>query len=146
MKNTYFSSCILIFILLLVNVQLVFSQSARKKTGKASYYHHKFNGRKTSTGEVFNNKNYTAASNIFPLGTKVRVTNKHNGKSVIVRINDRMSANNKRIIDLSTKAAEDLCFLQQGICTVEVEPILSQNETDKNKAENIDIETTKKAE
>ncbi|MBL7764745.1 MAG: septal ring lytic transglycosylase RlpA family protein [Chitinophagaceae bacterium] len=91
--------------------------------GIASYYHTRFHGRKTASGEIFSNQKMTAASNRLKLGTMVRVTNLRNGKSVIVKINDRMSAGNGRLIDLSHRAAQELCFIDQGTCKVVVEPI-----------------------
>ncbi len=100
------------------NIQKV---SERKWQGIASYYHSKFEGRKTSTGEIFSNRKLTAANNFLKLGTKVRVTNLLNGKSVIVKINDRMNKKNKRLIDLSHEAARRLGFVQQGLGQVEVE-------------------------
>ncbi len=97
--------------------------SGKKWHGIASYYHHKFNGRKTSTGEIFNNKKYTAANNFLPLGSVVKITNIKNGKSIIVRINDRMNKNNKRLIDLSQAAAKELSFTNEGIAQVAMELI-----------------------
>jgi rare lipoprotein A len=104
-------------------------KSLQKREGKASYYHSKFNGRKTATGELFSNQGMTAASNHFPLGTIVKVTNKKTGKYVIVKINDRMSVGNPRVIDLTERAARELCFLEQGICTVIVEPTDGDEDT-----------------
>lgn len=75
-----------------------------KSKGVASYYHDKFNGKKTASGELFSNKEYTAAHKDLPFGTKVRVTNLENGKSVIVTINDRGPFSKGREIDLSKKA------------------------------------------
>ncbi|CAM4452625.1 septal ring lytic transglycosylase RlpA family protein [Flavobacterium terrigena] len=75
-----------------------------KSKGVASYYHDKFNGKKTASGERFSNKEYTAAHKNLPFGTKVRVTNLENGKSVIVAINDRGPFSKGREIDLSKKA------------------------------------------
>lgn len=89
--------------------------------GIASYYHQKFNGRLTSTGEIFSNKKLTAANNFLKLGTMVKVTNLLNGKSVIVKVNDRMNRKNKRLIDLSQAAAKELGLIQQGIGKVEME-------------------------
>jgi rare lipoprotein A len=89
--------------------------------GIASYYHPKFNGRLTSTGEVFSNKLFTAANNFLPLNTIVRVTNPANGKSVVVRINDRMNKRNTRLIDLSEAAARQLGLIRQGIGQVLME-------------------------
>lgn len=90
------------------------------KEGIASYYHNKFNGRKTANGEIFTNSEYTAASNHFPLGSYVKVTNKRNGHFVYVKINDRMG-HSGRIIDLTERAASDLNFKQRGLTQVKVE-------------------------
>ncbi|AWH84291.1 septal ring lytic transglycosylase RlpA family lipoprotein [Flavobacterium album] len=75
-----------------------------KKSALATYYADKFNGKKTSSGERFHNKNYTAAHMKLPFGTMVRVTNESNGKSVDVKVNDRGPYSKKLEIDL-TKAA-----------------------------------------
>jgi rare lipoprotein A len=95
--------------------------SQQRWQGIASYYHPKFNGRKTSTGEIFSNTKLTAANNFLKLGTLVRIVNPKNGKSVVVKINDRMNAKNKRLIDLSQAAAEKLGLIQQGIGEVVME-------------------------
>ena len=92
-------------------------------TGIASYYHPKFNGRKTSNGQVFNNEKLTAASNRLKIGTKVKVINVKNNKSVVVLINDHMHARNKRLIDVSSSAAKILGFYEQGICQVKIEVV-----------------------
>lgn len=94
--------------------------------GVASYYHKKFEGRKTATGEVFDNGKYTAASNKLKLNTYVKVTNLSNGEVVYVRINDRMAPSNKRLIDLTSLAAEELGFKAKGITRVIVEPVSSE--------------------
>lgn len=75
-----------------------------KSKGVASYYHNKFNGRKTASGERFSNNKLTAAHRELPFGTKVRVTNLANNKSVVVIINDRGPFTKGREIDLSKKA------------------------------------------
>ena len=75
-----------------------------KSKGVASYYHDKFNGKKTASGERFSNKEYTAAHKNLPFGTKIRVTNLENKKSVIVTVNDRGPFSKDREIDLSKKA------------------------------------------
>lgn len=95
--------------------------AANKWKGIASFYHSKFNGRKTATGEIFSNKLLTAANNFLKLGTIVRVTNLQNGRSVIVKINDRMNIRNKRLIDLSQAAALQLGLFNQGIGEVSIE-------------------------
>ncbi len=75
-----------------------------KKQAHASYYHDKFNGRKTASGARFDNSKYTAAHKKLPFGTLVKVTNEVNGKSVIVEITDRGPFTKAREIDLSRKA------------------------------------------
>ena len=75
-----------------------------KSSGIASYYHDKFNGRKTASGERFSNSEYTAAHKELNFGTRVKVTNIANDKSVIVKINDRGPFTKGREIDLSKKA------------------------------------------
>src|SRR5690554_4006251 len=94
-----------------------------REEGIASYYHDKFIGRPTSTGEIFENNRFTAASNTLKLGTYVKVTNLSNKRSIYVRINDRMHKDNKRVIDLTRLAAEELGFLRQGITKVKVERV-----------------------
>ena len=88
--------------------------------GKASWYGPGFAGRKTANGERFNPRALTAAHRTLPFGTKVRVTNLANGKSVVVRINDRGPYAGGRIIDLSKAAARRIGMLKQGVARVEV--------------------------
>ncbi|MBS1771652.1 MAG: septal ring lytic transglycosylase RlpA family protein [Bacteroidetes bacterium] len=97
------------------------------KKGVASYYHDKFEGRKTATGEIFDNDKFTAASNKLKLGSYVKVTNVSNDEVVYVKINDRMAANNKRLIDLASIAAKKLHFAHKGITKVKVE-VVSEEE------------------
>lgn len=91
--------------------------------GEASFYDDKFNGKKTASGQIFSQKKYSAACNILPLGTYIRVTNLKNNKSVLVRTNDRLHPKINRIVDLSKIAAEQLNFLKSGITKVKVEII-----------------------
>ena len=91
--------------------------------GIASYYHPKFNGRLTSTGEIFSNAKFTAANNFLRLGTLVKITNPDNGTTVVVKINDRMNKSNKRLIDLSEAAAHKLGLIKQGIGEVIMEVV-----------------------
>lgn len=91
--------------------------------GVASFYSKSLEGTKTATGEIFRHGKMTAASNHFKLGTWVRVINLRNGKSVIVRINDRMHkkmALRGRVVDLSYTAAEKLAFIKSGLVRVKV--------------------------
>ncbi len=96
------------------------SKRIKKFIGTASYYAHKFSGRKTATGDSYNNRLLTAASNVLPLGSVVRVTNVKNNRNVLVRINDLMHPKNKRLIDLSYSAAKKLDYISAGITKVEV--------------------------
>ena len=91
------------------------------ETGKASYYADKFNGRKTANGEIFRNRKKTAAHKTLPFGTKVKVTNLRNGRSVKVRINDRGPFVAGRQIDLSKKAARKIGMIQEGVGQVKLE-------------------------
>ena len=90
------------------------------QTGKASYYAGKFIGRKTANGEIFVKNKRTAASKTLPFGTKVKVTNLTNGKSVKVRINDRGPFVAGRDIDLSWLAAKKIGMLDQGVAPVQL--------------------------
>jgi rare lipoprotein A len=89
--------------------------------GIASFYSNKFQGRKTSSGELFSQTKLTAAHNTLPLGTYIRVTNLRNKKSVVVKVNDRLHHRNKRLVDLSRTAAERLGFIKSGTTRVKVE-------------------------
>ena len=91
------------------------------RTGKASWYGPNFHGRKTANGEVFDQNHLSAAHTTFPLPSYARVTNKANGRSVIVRVNDRGPYSHKRIIDVSKKTAEVLGFKHAGTADVRVE-------------------------
>ena len=91
--------------------------------GQASYYNDKFNGRKTASGEIFNQKKLTAACNKLPLGTRIKVTSIKNGKSVIVKVNDRLHPKMKRVVDLSKAAAKTIGLTTTGVTKVKVEVI-----------------------
>jgi rare lipoprotein A len=91
------------------------------KTGMASWYHDKFHGRKTANGDVFSQKKFTCASNQYALGTWLKITNIRNGKSVLVRVNDRMSVRMKRVVDLSRAAANQIGMEKAGVGQVRVQ-------------------------
>lgn len=93
------------------------------KKGIASFYHDKFEGRRTATGDIFDNDKFTAASNKLKLGSYVKVTNVSNGEVVYVKINDRMAKSNTRLIDLASVAAKKLDFHRKGITKVKVEVV-----------------------
>lgn len=91
------------------------------ETGIASWYGEPFHGRLTANGERYDMNALTAAHKTLPLPTKVRVTNLENGRSIVVRVNDRGPFVNGRIIDLSRRAAQLLGFHRQGIAKVRVQ-------------------------
>jgi rare lipoprotein A len=99
-----------------------------KEQGKASWYGKRYHGKRTSTGEVYDMYGMTAAHTILPIPSYAKVTNLANGRSVIVRINDRGPFKNGRLIDLSYAAAYKLRIVDQGSATVEVEAIDSSFE------------------
>lgn len=98
-----------------------FTPSGDGFTGKASFYHDKFNGRKTSNGEIFSNHKFTCAHKTLPFGTMLKVTNMSTGQSVIVKVNDRGPFVRGRVIDLSKAAARQIGMIQEGVATVRVE-------------------------
>ena len=89
--------------------------------GKASWYGAKFQGRPTASGEPFDMNGMTAAHRTLPFGTKVRVINPSNGRSVVVRVNDRGPFSGGRIIDLSRRAAEEIGLKNRGVGPVKLE-------------------------
>jgi len=88
--------------------------------GYASYYGDEFQGKKTASGEIYNKWDYTCAHRKFPFGTKLKVTNLKNQKSVIVRVNDRGPWVKGRIIDLSFAAAKEIGMIADGVIKVKV--------------------------
>ena len=89
---------------------------------KASYYHSSFHGKTTYSGEIYNENKLTAASNIYPIGTRLKITNIENNKSVIVKINDKGSFR-KVSIDLSKRAFERIAELEKGIINIKIKKI-----------------------
>ena len=102
-------------------------KSSKKATrvfyGQASFYANKFNGRRTASGETFDQKKFTCACNVLPLGTWIKVTNLRNKRSVIVKINDRIHPKMKRVVDLSRSAAQNLGYVSSGLTRVKVEVV-----------------------
>ncbi|MDN3586709.1 septal ring lytic transglycosylase RlpA family protein [Pedobacter aquatilis] len=91
-----------------------------KKTVLATYYHRKFEGRRTTSGAKYRAKKYTAAHRTLPFGTMITVTNPDNGKSVVVRVNDRGPFSKKLAIDLSESAAKKIGIYRKGVGRVEL--------------------------
>jgi rare lipoprotein A len=113
-----------------VTIQKTSVESSRKQSkprtkhalnGTASWYGPRFQGKKTASGEIYDQRKLTAAHKTLPLGTKARVTNLNNGSSVEVEINDRGPYVEGRIIDLSRAAAGALGFVELGVAPVQVE-------------------------
>ena len=97
------------------------SGATKVQRGKASFYAKRFHGRKTANGERFDVNAMTAAHRKLPFGTMVKVTNLENGRSVVVRINDRGPFARGRVIDLSPAAARRIEMIRAGIVPVTVE-------------------------
>ena len=93
------------------------------KTSFASFYHDKFNGRKTASGEIFSNSKMTAANRTLPFGTMLKVTNLRTGKSVVVEVNDRGPFHSSRALDLSKAAFNAIGNSARGTMPVEYEII-----------------------
>ena len=91
--------------------------------GVANFYNDNFQGKKTASGEAYDKSGLTAAHKKLAYGTKVKVTNVANGKSVIVTINDRMAASNPAVIDVTRHAAEELGFVKAGKAKVKLEVV-----------------------
>lgn len=97
--------------------------SGHSESGQASYYGNEFHGRKTANGERFDQGKLTAAHRTLPFGTRVKVTNTQNGKSVVVRVNDRGPFVKGRVIDLSSSAFKSLASLNAGVVPVRLQVI-----------------------
>lgn len=91
------------------------------QTGMASWYGAAHHGKKTASGERFNMHGLTAAHRKLPLGTMVKVTNVANGKSVVVKVNDKGPFHGNRVLDLSKGAAQKLDMLKSGTAKVAIE-------------------------
>jgi len=91
--------------------------------GRASWYGPAFTGKKTASGEIFDDDKFTAAHRTLPLGSAVKVTNLSNGKSVKVAINDRGPYAGNRIIDLSRAAARAIGMIDDGVIEVRIDPL-----------------------
>ncbi len=107
----------------------VASNTVRKfsQTGVASWYGRQFHGRKTASGETFDMNAMTAAHRILPLNCYIRVTNRSNGKSVIVKVNDRGPFHGNRVLDLSYGAAKSIGVTNAGTAKVSIERVDGPN-------------------
>jgi rare lipoprotein A len=112
-------------IILLAAVAITSCSGSKKftETGKASFYSNKFQGRKMANGEPYRKGKLTAAHKTLPFGTKVKVTNQQNGKTVKVKITDRGPHTRNRIVDLSLAAANRLDMVDAGTAPVKLKVI-----------------------
>ncbi|WP_229599472.1 septal ring lytic transglycosylase RlpA family protein [Runella rosea] len=135
-KPMYYTPFYLILLLSFFTLNSASAQLlGKEEQGKASFYNKMFDGRQTSSGEKFNQKELTAAHRSLPINTMIEVTNLSNNKSVIVRVNDRGPFHHTRLIDLTRAAAEHLGFIKSGIASVKLRVVgmegmilLGQNE------------------
>lgn len=118
-RNIIYIRAISVTLLLLFLSTLV---SAQKQRGVATFYSKRATGTRTSSGERIHHDSLTCAHRTYPFGTKLKVTNLNNGKSVIVKVNDRGPFTRGRIIDLSWGAAKAIDMLNKGLASVEIEP------------------------
>ncbi len=112
-------------------VDEIMERTATKiSTGVVSWYGDKFHGRKTASGERYDKHELTAAHKSLPFGTKVKVTNIRNGKSVVVEINDRGPYAKSRVLDLSQAAFSEIGHTNTGVMQVEYEIIKGEDKKD----------------
>lgn len=97
--------------------------SGHSESGQASFYGNEFHGRKTANGERFDQAKLTAAHRTLPFGTRLKVTNTENGKSVLVRVNDRGPFVKGRIIDLSSSAFKTIASINAGVAPVRIQVV-----------------------
>ena len=101
----------------------IVDKAGKKISGIVSWYADKFHGAKTSSGELYDKDNFTAAHKTLPFGTKVKVTNVKNGKTVVVKINDRGPHTKSRLLDLSKAAFSSIGSTSSGVLNVEMEVV-----------------------
>ena len=97
------------------------ARSGKKFSGKATYYANSFHGSRTSSGEKYDKNGFSCAHRTLPFGTRLLVTNKKNGKSVEVVVNDRGPGSRRFIIDLSRAAASAIDMIHHGVANVDIE-------------------------
>jgi rare lipoprotein A len=122
---------VICLVFLAATANAILAQSFENK-GKASFYANKFEGKTTASGEKYRHDLLTAAHKSLPFGTLVKVTNISNGKTVVVRINDRGPFIEERIIDVSKSAAVALDFINDGITVVTLEIVTDESQGQEN--------------
>ena len=122
----YRTKLLLIALFTLCNIFTLTIQA--QSDGKASYYSNGLNGRRMSNGERYDRNAFTCAHRTLPFGTRLKITNPRNGKSVIVRVTDRGPFVRGRVVDLSYAAARELGTLASGVAYVKVELVRKETE------------------
>ena len=122
-----------LFFTLLISSTFFTISVAQVQTGKASFYADKFEGIQTASGEKYKHNKFTGAHKTLPFGTKVRVTNLANEKTVEVTINDRGPYVEGRVIDLSKAAAKELGMTKDGVAPVKIEAKVPPAEKNRKK-------------
>lgn len=124
----------LVSIFVLANLD-IFAKTAETKNGNATFYGNKWHGRRTSSGSIYHKDSLTCAHRTLPFGTLLKVTNKRNGKEVIVKVTDRGPFRKDAVIDLSMAAAKTIDMVSAGIVPVDIAqvgnmPILNSSDKD----------------
>ena len=122
----YRTKLLLIALFTLCNIFTLTIQA--QSDGKASYYSNGLHGRRMSNGERYDRNAFTCAHRTLPFGTRLKITNPRNGKSVIVRVTDRGPFVRGRVVDLSYAAARELGTLASGVAYVKVELVRKETE------------------
>jgi len=122
MRNVIKSLCrVMLIVGMLFIPHFLISSISQSQKGKASFYARNFHGRRTASGERLHPDSLTCAHRTYPFGTRLKVYNPANGRSVVVRVIDRGPFVRSRIIDLSWRAAKELDIISQGVATVFVQ-------------------------
>jgi len=114
---------IAVAVVLFVVLGMAAIAAAQLEEGVANFYNDSFQGKKTASGEPYDKNGLTAAHKKLAYGTKVKVTNVANGKSVVVTVNDRLASSSPAVIDVTRRAAEELDFVKSGKTTVKLEVV-----------------------
>jgi len=123
MKKIFFNVVLFVTVFIIPNYLQAQAVDIFRQEGIASWYGKEFEGRPTASGEIFDASKFTAAHPVLPFGTMLVVTNQHNNKKVMVRVNDRGPYVTARIIDISRAAAEQLDMISTGTAPVTIESI-----------------------
>ena len=115
--------CIAIAVVFFIGLGVAGIAAAQSEEGVAHFYNDNSQGKKTASGEPYDKNGLTAAHKKLAYGTKVKVTNVANGKSVVVTVNDRLGAKSPAVIDVTRRAAEELDFVKAGKAKVKLEVV-----------------------